>query len=180
MLCNWSISNFGEQPVFIFNVWEFYIKKYKIMKSVPNCLNILNFVRNYCFTPVIHCIYNVVMNCIQTYSTISRKQLFSSKQYILLPYLQFLKTFCFHWIYNDDVKCDRSRITFISLSKWWIFIWPQTVCCIMLWGGGQLKREVGEEGVGGGRRGGGRWEWRGWEVGERGEGGGREECGRKK
>ena len=30
------------------------------------------------------------------------------------------------------------------------------------------------------RRGGGRWECRGWEVGERGEGDGREECGRKK
>ena len=46
--------------------------------------------------------------------------------------------------------------------------------------GGQLKTEVGEEGVGDERRGGGRWECRGWEVGERGEGGGREECGRKK
>ena len=44
-----------------------------------------------------------------------------------------------------------------------------------IWGGGQGKREGGEEGEGGGRRGGWRREKRGREDGEEGAGGGRVE-----
>ena len=35
-------------------------------------------------------------------------------------------------------------------------------------GGGQLKRELADEGVGAGIQGGGSWEVKGWDLGDRG------------